>query len=152
MVELSLNPLFQRGYSALYAAIGALGKVGDSPPASVEVDREMKRPQDSFPSAWIEAIAGVVPAPEHRNHGLFGLDVTPVGRCHAVTMKDCESVYQPTVVSGQKPITLGHNYSLLVAIPESERTGALSWIVPASVERVSSFDSKTSVGIRQVDR
>ncbi len=152
VVELSLNPLFRRGYSALYAAISALGKLGDSPPASVDVGRNMERPPDRFPSAWIEAIAGVVPPPEQRSYWLFGLDVTAVGRCHAVTMKDRESVYQPTAISGQKPITLGHNYSLLAAIPELESAGGLSWIVPASVERVSSFDSKTSVGIRQVNR
>ncbi|WP_156820032.1 hypothetical protein [Synechococcus sp. PCC 7336] len=106
--------------------------MGDAPPASVEVDKDTERPQDSLPSAWIEAIAGVVPAPEHRNYCLFGLDVTPVSRCHAVTMKERESVYQTTTVSGQKPITLRHNYSLLAAIPASKRAGALTWIVPAS--------------------
>ena len=59
---------------------------------------------------------------QHRKYWLFGVEVTPVARCHAVTMEDRESVYQPTVVSGQKPMTLGHNYSLMAAISESDST------------------------------
>ena len=150
VVELSLNPLFRRGHSALYAAIDGLGATRDK--GSPSAAPEGSPPRRRFPSPWIKAIAGVVPAPEHRGYWLFGMDVTPVARCHAVTMKDRESVYQPTVIAGQKPITLGHNYSLMSAIPEAEVAGGPSWIVPVSVERVTSFDSKSSVGQRQVER
>jgi hypothetical protein len=150
VVELSLNSLFRRGYSALYDAIEALSasreevQPSELPPGSP--------PQHRFPQAWIKAIAAVVPVPQHRPYWLFGVDVTPVERCHAVTMKDRESVYQPTVITGQKPITLGHNYSLMAALPEAEVAGGRSWIVPLSVERVTSFESKAQVGQRQVKR
>jgi hypothetical protein len=150
VVELSLNPLFRREYSALYAAIASLGSTRDEVSASELA--EGSPPQSRFPSAWIKAIANVVPTPKARDYWLFGVDVSPVARCHAETMKDRESVYQPTVITGQKPITLGHQYSLLSAIPEAVVAGGRSWIVPVSVERVTSFDSKASVGEHQVDR
>jgi hypothetical protein len=149
VAELSLNSLFRRGYSALYDAIEALSASRDTVPPSEFPPGSP--PQHRFPRAWIKAIAAVVPRPHHRQYWLFGVDVTPVARCHAVMMKDRESVHQPTVVAGQKPITLGHNYSLMAAIPEAEVAGGRSWIVPLSVERVTSFESKAQVGQRQVE-
>lgn len=150
VVELSLNPLFRRAYGALYAAIDSLKENRDE---ETLVEGENSSPvQYRFPQAWIETIAQVVPEPVHRKHWLFGVDVTPVERCHARTLKDRESVYKPTVITAQKPITLGHNYSLMAAIPEVEVAGGHSWIIPMSVERVSSFESKTEVGEHQVHR
>jgi DDE superfamily endonuclease len=147
VVELSLNGLFRREYSALYKAIEGLG-------GGVEVspDPSPQAPSSSFPSAWIEAIADVVPAPKQRNYWLFGVDVTPVPRGHAVTLKDRECVYQPSVIAGNKPIALGHNYSLISALPEAEAAGGRSWLVPLSIERVSSFESKVGVGQAQAQR
>lgn len=150
VVELSLNPLFRREYGALYAAIGALATSHDAVTVSDTPAGHASQPR--FPDAWSKAIAGVVPAPNRRNYWLFGVDVTPVSRPHSVTLKDRESVYKPTVIQGQKPITLGHNYSLMCAIPEAEVAGGRSWIIPMSVERVTSFESKTEVGQDQVDR
>lgn len=150
VVELSLNPLFRRAYGALYAAIGALRAPRNEVSASAPLDGSP--PQPRFPQTWIQAIAKGIPFPSHRDYWLFGVDVTPVSRPHAITLKDRESVYKPTVVAGQKPITLGHNYSLLAAIPEAEVTGGRRWIVPLSVERVSSFESKVGVGQQQVER
>ena len=150
VVELSLNPLFRRAHGALYAAIGSLTESRDVVTGSECPDGSP--PQHRFPQVWIEAIAPVVPVPTDRKHWLFGVDVTPVSRPHARTLKDRESVYKPTVIAGQKPITLGHNYSLMAAIPETEVAGGPSWIIPVSVERVSSFESKTRVGQQQVKR
>ncbi len=150
VVELSLHPVFRRGYSALYKAIGALDGIREQGAASESTPDQTR--QGRFPQSWIEAIAPTIPAPQQRGYWLFGVDVTPVARCHAVTLKDRESVYQPTVVAGQKPITLGHNYSMLSALPEVAVAGGRSWIVPVSVERVTSFDSKSTVGQTQVQR
>lgn len=150
VVELSLNPLFRREHGALYGAIGALSTSRDAVTAPDQL--EESPPQTRFPEAWVKAIAGVIPAPEHRDYWLFGVDVTAVSRPHAVTLKDRESVYKPTVIQGQKPITLGHNYSLMSAIPEAEVAEGRSWLVPVSVERVTSFESKTGVGQHQVER
>lgn len=150
VVELSLNPLFRREYGALYAAIGSLATSRDAVTVS---DRSAGHSSPTcFPEAWTKAIAEVVPTPNRRNYWLFGVDVTPVSRPHSVTLKDREAVYKPTVIQGQKPITLGHNYSLMCAIPEAEVAGGRSWIIPMSVERVTSFESKTAVGQYQVDR
>ncbi|MEM9447011.1 MAG: NF041680 family putative transposase [Cyanobacteria bacterium P01_E01_bin.6] len=150
VVELSLNPMFRREYGSLYGAIGALRATRDEVSASDQPDGSP--PQSRFPQTWIQSIAKGVPPPSHRDYWLFGVDVTPVNRPHAITLKDRESVYKPTVVAGQKPITLGHNYSLMAAIPEAEVTGGRRWIVPLSVERVTSFESKVEVGQQQVER
>ena len=150
VAELSLNPLFRRGYSALYAAIGALGKTAGEKSSSDALQGDGC--SRHFPRDWVKGIASVVPAPKHRNYWLFGVDVTPVPRCHAATLKDRECVYQPTVVAGVKPISLGHNYSLMSVIPEAQVAGGRSWIVPVSIERVTSFESKAGVGSAQVER
>lgn len=148
VVELSLHERFRRGYSALYRAIEALGEsVIPQDPSEL-----LRTGNNSFPPSWISAIAQVVPAPKQRDYWLFGVDVTPVPRHHAETLKDRECVYQPTVIAGNKPICLGHNYSLLSAIPEAQVAGGASWSIPVSVERVTSFESKTDVGLHQVQR
>ena len=123
VAELSLNSLFRRGYSALYAAISALGELKSS---------EGDTPTRHFPRDWVKAIASTLNAPKHRKYWLLGVDVTPVPRCHAVTMKDRECVYQPTVVAGVKPISVGHNYSLMSVIlglwtKEGERGSQRKW-------------------------
>ena len=128
VAELSLNSLFRRGYSALYGAIKSLEELTEE--ESSKERENTNSPTQRFPSSWVKAIAETVAAPEHRKYWLFGVDVTPVPRCHAVTMKDRESVYQPTVVAGVKPISVGHNYSLMSVIPESQAAGGPSWSVP----------------------
>jgi len=198
VVELSLHGLFRRGYSALYAAIEALGlvespaqsqqeleppqksadenegtaKIEQTCPQQVRDSPETETPEPpqgtdataeaslseyapatgtEFPRVWSKAIAKLVPAPKKRNHWVFGVDVTPVERPHARTLKDREFVYKPTDIRGNKPVTLGHNYSLIASLPEEESPHS-RWIVPLSVERVDSFESKCQVGQEQLDK
>jgi len=151
VVELSLNGLFRRKYSALYAALNALKDIPE-PALLPEATKSNGPEKKEFPRAWIEAIAKVIPAPKQKNYWLFGVDVTSMLRSEAATLKDRESVYHPTRIGGNKPIGIGHNYSLMAAIPEAEVAGGKSWIVPASVERVTSFESQGSVGQTKVKR
>ena len=111
VAQFCLNSLFRRGYSALYGALQSLGELAEE--VSSKEWENLDSPTRHFPSRWVKAIAHTVPAPEHRSYWLFGVDVTPVVRCHAMTLKDRECVYQPTTVTGVKPISVGHNYSLL---------------------------------------
>ena len=67
-VELSLNPLFRRQYSALYRAIAAAYQESDYPVCSLEADRQQ------------QAILATVPRPRQRPYQLFGIDETPTER------------------------------------------------------------------------
>lgn len=147
VVQLSLNPLFRRGHSVLFKAIGALsfGEV-----SKVENGEE----EDSQPQEWeekplLELIAEVVPKPEKRPFYLLGLDCTSVERQFAKTLADRGMVYQPTQIKGNKPITIGHNYSMLAVIPE-RKEGDAPWTIPLDMSRVSTESTSNQKGIEQL--
>ena len=103
VVKLSLNPLFRRGHSALFKAIGAL--------SFCEVSNvENGEGEDSEPQEMplLELIAEVVPKPKERPFYLLGLDCTSVECQYAKTLADRGMVYQPTQIKGNKPIAIGH--------------------------------------------
>jgi hypothetical protein len=60
-------------------------------------------------------------------------------------------VYQPTVVKGNKPVTIGHQYSSVVLGLEPEAGVSPGWVLPLLTERVPSSQDKEMVGGRQVD-
>jgi hypothetical protein len=64
VVQLSLNPLFRRGYSAVYKAISGLSFWG----ASTEENQETEDNETMGvePIALLELIAEVVPSPQER--------------------------------------------------------------------------------------
>lgn len=128
-VELSLSPLFRRDYTTIY-------KIMD------EVAWE------HVPLA--ELVADAVSRPQQRSFWLLGVDVTPQPRPFAKTLDDRGYVYQPNAVAGNKPITIGHQYSTVVLLPEKEAGLTASWVVPLSTQRVSTADDKELVGAQQV--
>ena len=134
VVELSLNPWFRREYSSLYKAIEQCF----ASPSS-----------HSGKAPLLSAIAPTVPAPQHQSFYLFGLDVTPQARPFAPTLSERSLVYQPTVISGNKPITIGHNYSMLAALPERQ-AGDAPWTIPLTLERVGSEQTSLEVGHAQL--
>ena len=50
----------------------------------------------------------------------------------AETLEGRSYVHQPTPIRGRRPVTIGHNYSTLVVVPEAHR----SWALPLLHERV----------------
>ena len=147
VVKLSLNPLFRRGHSALFKAIGAL--------SFREVSKvENGEEEDSQPQEWeekplLELIAEVVPKPEERPFYLLGLDCTSVERQFAKTLADRGMVYQATQIKGNKPITIGHSYSMLAVIPE-RKEGDAPWTIPLEMSRVSTESNSNQKGIEQL--
>ncbi len=104
-VELSLNPLFRRDYSALYKAI------------EEAFAHDLPQSDDSSTEAPVEplltALAQVIPAPQARPYLVLGLDATPNPRPYARTLKERTFIYQPNPIKGNKPINIGHPYSIL---------------------------------------
>jgi hypothetical protein len=128
--ELTLAASFRRTYSTMYKAI------------------------DEF--RWerlqlAELLAPYLPHPEQRNFWLFGVDVTPQPRPFAQTLVDRGMVYQPNMVKGNKPVTIGHQYSTVALLPEAEPNLSSSWLVPLMTQRVATSDDKERVGAEQID-
>lgn len=130
VVEYSLTPCFRRSYSTIFQAI-----------------REM---------AWDDLmiarlVAPYLPRPQQRLYWLMATDVTPQPRPFAPTVPDRGMVHQPNLIKGNKPVTVGHQYSSLVLLPEAEAAVSPSWVVPLMVRRVKTSEDKELVGSEQID-
>ncbi len=105
-----------------------------SPTNSIEALKSQK----SQIEARTLAIAELIPTPQQKQFYLWALDVTPLPRPYAQTLEERTIIYQPNTVKGNKPINIGHSYSVLTALPEREETGDVPWAIPLTVERVKS--------------
>jgi len=120
--ELSLLPVFRRGWSSAYAAI-----------EDGEQDRE-----------WLEGyFTQRVP---RTGPVLFSLDGTAWPHPAARTLADLQYVYSPTRAVDGGSIVVGHPYSVLAWVPECSS----SWAPPVSVRRAPSEQSDVEIGIEQV--
>lgn len=141
-VELSLSPFFVHSYNSVYDAIDNFFR------ASGEEKAQEKR--RSREHVFTRLIAAHIPKPQQRRFWLFGIDVTPLSRPFAVTLPDRTFVHQPNTIRGNKPIAIGHQYSVLVAFPEKETGTSPPWVVPLSVRRVPSKQTGNEVGAGQI--
>lgn len=130
VVEYSLTPCFRRSYSTIFKAINEM-----------EMDE----------LAIAHLLAPYVPLPKQRTFWLLGTDVTPQPRQFAHTLADRGMVYQPNPIKGNKPVTVGHQYSTTVLLPEVEEGVSPSWVTPLITNRVSTNEDKELVGSRQID-
>ena len=130
VVELSQTACFRREYSSLFKAIDKW----DAP--------KMMLPHLLQP---------YLPQPEQRQFWLLMVDVTAQPRPYGQTVADRGMVYQPTVVKGNKPVTIGHQYSSVVLGLEPEQGTSNSWVLPLLTERVASSQDKEMVGSQQID-
>lgn len=131
VVELSLNPAFRRDYSALFTALD-----------------EWK--PDQADKNLAQLAGPYLPKPAQLPFWLLGTDVTPQPRLHARTLADRSYVYQPNTLKSNKPITIGHAYSSVALLPEEAGEHGPAWVVPLSVQRVTSSQDKEMVGALQI--
>jgi hypothetical protein len=129
VVELTLNPQFQRTYSALNKALAV----------------------DSLSDKQLARLAAkTIAAPQERKFYLIGSDVTSNPRPYAETLRDRGFVYQPNTIKGNKPIAIGHQYSFVACLPERDKTKIGPWVIPLAMARVTSQENKELVGAKQV--
>ncbi len=140
VVELSLNPVFRRSYNSVYDGIQHIPNS-----AETTVGEGISQEQQ-----LIRLISAYLPSPKQRKFWLFGVDVTPAPRRFAHTLEDRGYVYQPNAVAGNKPVTIGHQYSAVVLFPEKPQVSSPPWVVPLSLRRVTTQETKRSVGVDQV--
>jgi hypothetical protein len=142
VVELSLSPLFRREYSSITDAIDQFFQA--SQPDRAEAERQ----------AWNKELAQLIgrylPASQLRRFWLLGTDVVPVSRPFAPTLADRAFVYQPNPVGSNKPVTIGHQYSVTAFLPETGQPDDPPWVVPLSVQRVQSREKARVVGAEQL--
>jgi hypothetical protein len=85
-----------------------------------------------------------------RNFSLVGLDTTGQPRPFAKTLTDRGIQYHPNPAPGNKPIVIGHSYSVLAALPEKKGRTSPPWVIPLLIQRVSTDEKATNVGAAQV--
>jgi len=129
VVELSQNPHFRRHYTALNKAVTV----------------------DALPDQKLAGLAcQTIGTPSQRKFHLLGTDVTTNPRPFADTLPDRGFVYQPNTIKGNKPIAIGHQYSLWAWLPAYAPPKTGNWVVPLSIERVPSQANKEMVGAKQL--
>ena len=142
VVELSLSPLFHREYSSVYAAIEHLFVPSKPEKATQE--------QRAYEQTLLRLITPYLPAPQQRQYWLLGTDVTYLPRRFARTLSDRTFVHCPNTIKGNKPITIGHNYSILSLLPEKGSPQSPPWVLPLLVRRVQSTEKASQVGAAQI--
>jgi hypothetical protein len=148
VVQLSLNPMFPRGYSALFKTIG-----GSLFPKPLEEDAPESKEiaqQEGKKFQCLDLISQVVPGPKQRHLFLFGLDCTSISRPCAETLEDRGIVHHPNPIKGNKPITIGHSYSMVAVLPERD-DGDAPWTIPLEMRRVTTASNATQEGIAQLN-
>ena len=131
VVEYSLADCFRRSYSTLFKALD-----------------EMK-----LDEMWLaEQVASAMRSPQVRPFWLLMVDVTTNPRPYARTLSDRGMVYQPEVVKGKLPVTIGHQYSTVSLGVEPEAGMSPSWVLPLHTKRVTSEQDKEQVGMEQIGK
>ena len=129
VVEYSLSSCFRRSYSTIFKALN-----------------EMKLNPMLLPNL----LSPYLPPKRLWPFRLLGVDVTPQPRLYAHTLADRGMVYQPEVIKGNKPVTIGHQYSTLTLLPEPTPGLSNSWVLPFLTRRVHTNEDKELVGAKQV--
>lgn len=132
ITELSLNPAFHRSYNSVSDAI------------------------ENFHTNDMQQIRQILvtackPTTQSRPYNLFALDCTSSPRKYAQTLEDKSIVYASSTAPGNKPITIGHQYSALGYLQEkSVEPNSSNWFLPLSIDRVASNTTGTNVGANQL--
>lgn len=78
---------------------------------------------------------------------------TAAPRKYSKTLEDKGIVHAPNVVPGNKPITVGHQFSIVGFLPEQSSENAnIPWMLPLSVQRVATSTNGIDVAIEQFNK
>ena len=145
VVKLSLSDLFRRTNSSLTDVLSSLFRTNLKIP---QTDEERQKQAFKITQLLVEKCA---PSSLEKHPVLFAIDCTANPRIYASKVGDRTNVHAPNHVPGQKPITIGHEYSVLAYLPNRQEDRELHWVVPLSVRRVRSDQSGPQVGLRQLE-
>jgi hypothetical protein len=131
VVQLSEATAFERQYSSITDAIA------DGP---CEADWTAVE-QHSY-----NAVRSKTDKAPHR----FIVDCTGNARPHASRLHDRHVTHAPNPAPGNKPIVVGHQYSVLTSIPNNTAAQDQHWLMPLSAMRVQSYQKGNEVGMTQI--
>lgn len=141
VVELSLEPLFKHQYSSVYDAVKHFFIAQNSENATEE--RQKKALER------INILLPVLPKPSDYPFFLMGIDATPAPRPYANALSDRGITYYPNPAPGNKPIGVGHSYSILALLPE-RKFNSPPWVIPLSCARIATKQTANQVAVAQM--
>jgi hypothetical protein len=144
MVKVSLSPLFRRKYPSITDVADNMFRSKAETNLS---DEELQKEHLKIS----HLLTGECPPPGNRGFTLLATDCTAKPRIYSSTVTDRTIVHAPNHVPGQKPITVGHEYSLVIYLPEDEGDRNAHWSCPLSVRRVQSHETGPEVGLEQIE-
>jgi hypothetical protein len=124
--EVSLSPAFRRQYASVYDGIDGW-------------QRDELAVKDLLLRMALVA--------EGDGLRLIGIDHTPKPRPYADKTSDRGFVHQPTPIKGNKPITIGHDYSVIGQIDLASRD---TWLGLLDLERIATCRTPVEVGLDQL--
>jgi len=130
VVKLSEARCFKRSYCSIIDAIKAASKIKD--------DR------------WHEMMKLAFTHMQPTEINRFIVDVTSNPRPYAKTLEDRVITHSPNPAPSNKPICVGHPYSVIVGLPDGVRAEHKHWVKPLSAQRVKSDEKGNEIGMRQL--
>ncbi len=137
VVELSLSPLHRRNYCSITRVLDELMSKN---PVIAQGQKQ----------ALATLLASVCPHLQKRKFHLFAVDCTPGPRIFSPTLEDRSYVYSPNAVCGNKPVTIGHKYSIAAYLSEKSSTDTPPWLVPVACARVNTTQNAEVLGMEQI--
>ena len=137
VMELSLNPVHRRNYCSITRVLG------EYKPSSLEKEQGQE-------NELMKILSGLCVTEQQRAFHLFVVDCTPGPRVFSPTLEDRSYVYSPNMVCGNKPVTIGHKYSIAAYLPEKTNASSPPWVVPLSCKRVHTSNNGELVGMEQI--
>lgn len=125
LAELSLSPHFARQWHSVY--------------------QSLQRAALNCP-ALRRVFAASAPAPAPGTRLVLGLDASPMARPCSDTAADRMKVHQSNLPKGCKPVTVGWQFSSLVALPDV----ASSWTYALDTQRIPTAQTPAEVGAAQL--
>jgi hypothetical protein len=137
VVELSLSPLHRRNYCSITRVLD------EYMPKDIMEALQQKK-------ALTNLLSNLCPSEQNRAFHLFAVDCTPGPRVFSPTLEDRSYVYAPNTVCGNKPVTIGHKYSIAAYLPEKPTANLPPWLIPLACSRVDTTQNAELVGMEQI--
>ena len=137
VMELSLNPVHRRNYCSITRVLD------EYKPDSIENEQNQEKELTTI-------LSGLCVTEQQRAFHLFVVDCTPGARVFSPTLEDRSYVYAPNMICGNKPVTIGHKYSIAAFLPEKTNISDPPWVVPLSCKRVHTSQNAELVGMEQI--
>jgi hypothetical protein len=137
VVELSLSPLHRRNYCSIT-------RVLDEYLSQDAVSAQQQK------RLLTKLLSSLCPLVQQRRFHLFAVDCTPEPRIFSPTLEDRSYVYAPNAVCGNKPVTLGHKYSIAAYLPEKLEANTPPWLIPLACTRVDTTQHAELTGMEQI--